>query len=197
MKKNDKNGLKKRSQIKTSPTAAAATAASTSICESRPVAVLNDEVAWFAHIDKHIGTACKTVKVSWSLDSACSIHLAFYCGSFDTYETVPIGQHHVTVVNGYRMPVVGIGTVRLEMTITALNQGNKALIKNVVINDVLYTPESKESVISVSCLTEGGLKVKFDQFDAVFSGYHGVEGTAKGNDQMYVIDQCTCSHPEQ
>lgn len=37
---------------------------------------------------------------------------------FDNYDAIPIGQRHMTVSNGYRIQVIWIGTVRLQIRIT-------------------------------------------------------------------------------
>lgn len=83
----------------------------------------------------------------------------------------------MTIANGYRMQVVRVDTKRLQMGIT--NHGNKAIIRNITLNDVLHAPESKESLISVPCHTEKGFKVKFDGVDVVIIRQHSVEGTAQ------------------
>lgn len=62
-------------------------------------------------------------------------------------------------------------------------------MKNVGLNSVLHTLESKEFLISVPCLTERGLKVKFSNVSSVIPGQHSVEGTAKRVNQMYDIEQ--------
>lgn len=103
------------------------------------------------------------------------------------YETIPICQRHETVANGYRMPVIGVGTVRLQVKITG--QSNKVFIKNVVLNSLLHARERKESLISEPCPTEKGLKVKFDIVGTVIIGQHGIEGSAKRVNRMYVIYQ--------
>lgn len=137
--------------------------------------------------------AC-TAKTRWNLDSEYTIHLTRYSKSFDRYEVIHIGQRHVTVANRYRTLVIGVGTMHLQMRVP--DESNKVLIKNVVFNVVLHAPKSKEFFISVPCLTEIGLKVKFDLFHAVNTGKHSIEGIAKRVDQMNVSDQCY-DHSEQ
>lgn len=61
---------------------------------------------------------------------------------------------------------------------------------------MFHTPESKDSLVSVPCLTERELRVKFDRFGIVIFVKHGVAGTAKKNGRMYIIDQCD-DNPEQ
>lgn len=129
-----------------------------------------------------MSTAQTTVKAYWSLNTTCTIYLNLNRESFDTYKTVLIGQSHETVVNGYKIIVVEVGTVHLQMSIT--NKKNKVLIKNVVLNGVLHALEGKESLIAVPCLTERRLKVKFDQVSDVITGQHSVERTAKRVDRM-------------
>lgn len=70
------------------------------------------------------------------------------------------------------------------------NQGNKALIKNVVLNSVFRATESKDLLISVFYLAERRLNVKFDRIGAVTIGQNVVQGTLKRIDRMYVIYQC-------
>lgn len=70
------------------------------------------------------------------------------------------GKRYVTVANKCTMPVVWVGTTRLQMSIT--NHGNKVLIKNICLNDELHAPESKESLMSAACSIERRLKVKID-----------------------------------
>lgn len=84
------------------------------------------------------------------------------------------------------MPVVGVGTMHFQISIT--NQGNKVLIQNVVLNVELHALEIKEFLIQVPCLTERGLKIKFDRVDAVITAQPGVKRKAKKVDRMYVID---------
>lgn len=91
----------------------------------------------------------------------------------------------MAIANRYRMQVVEVGTVHLQINITIQNK--KVLIKNVVLNDVLYVPESKESLFSVPCLTDRGLKIEFDYIRAVITEQHGVEGIPKTISRMYVI----------
>lgn len=95
----------------------------------------------------------------------------------------------MTVVNRYWMPVVGVGTVYLLMSIKIPNPERK-VFKGVVLNDILHARECKQSLISVPYLTKRGLKVKFVQFGAVITEQCSVKGTAKRVDQMYVFDQC-------
>lgn len=75
------------------------------------------------------------------------------------------------------MPVIGVDTVNLQMKI--IDQSNKDLIKNGVLNSVVHTLKSKESLNSVLRFTERGLKVKFDSVGNVITEQHGVDGTAK------------------
>lgn len=95
----------------------------------------------------------------------------------------------MTVAKRYSRPTVEIETVCLLISITILNPERK-VIKSIVLNDVLHALESKESQISEPCLTERVLKVKFDQFGALITGQHGVEGTVKRVDLMEVIYEC-------
>lgn len=154
----------------------------------RPCTIVNDDSVWFASIDNC--AVHTTVKAGWSLDSVRIILLTPHGGLLNTYETVPNGQHYVTVASGYKMLVVEVCTVPSQMTITASYQSNKILIKNVVLNHVVHTPESKEFLVSVCSHTEKGLKVKFDRSGAVISEKHVIEGTAKRVNRMYAIDQC-------
>lgn len=161
-------------------------------CESKPVTVANNECGWTVRADYNCAT--HTGGVRWSLDLSCTIHPTPICKSFDKYEAIPIGQRYVTVGNGYRMTVIRVGTVRLQMMIT--DQSNRVLIKNIVLNVVLYAPESKEFLIPVPCLTDSGFEVKFHNVETVITGKHAVEGTTKREDRMCVIDQYNDSKHE-
>lgn len=138
--KDEKKGSRKDSKIKTNSTAVEAIAALKSTCESRSIAI-NDSAAWSACADERVSTVQMMVKARSSLDSVFTIHQRPHHESLNTYEAVLIGQRHVTVVNEYKILVLGIGTVHFQMRIT--NQGNKVLMKNVVLNSVLHAPESK------------------------------------------------------
>lgn len=85
------------------------------------------------------------------------------------------------------MLVVRVGTVGLQIRIP--DQSVKVLIKNAVLNSVLLALESKGSLIPVPCLSEKGLKVKFNQFGAVITEQRGVERTAKKVNRRFVILQ--------
>lgn len=146
-KKNSKEDLKIKTDL-----VVAATAASTPPWESRHVMIVNEQGVWSTHADDC--AARTTVKKQWNLDSAGTIHLSPYRESFNKYKVILIGQRHVTVANGYRMSVIRVGPVHLQMSM--MNQGNKVLVKNVVLNVVLHTPKSKESLISRPCLTKSG-----------------------------------------
>lgn len=52
--------------------------------------------------------------------------------------TILIDQYYITGANGFSIPVVGIGTMRLLISIT--NQDNKVHIKKVVLNGVRDAP---------------------------------------------------------
>lgn len=118
---------------------------------------------------------------------AFTIYLTPPHNSFNKYEAISNGPCHVTVANVYRIPVIGVNTVRLRMKITGLSK--KVLIKNVVLSRGLHAPQNKESSIPVPCLTERDLKFKFNNVDAVIIGKHGIERTAKRFDRIYIIDQ--------
>lgn len=132
-------------------------------------------------------TAQATIDVCQSLDSVCTLHLTSHRKHFDTNKIILTRQHHVTVAKGYKITVVEVSTVRMEMSTTS--QSNKVRIKNVILNGVLHAPESKESLITAPCLNERWLKVKLDRVGAVIIRQHGVEKTAKRVDRMYVVDQ--------
>lgn len=89
----------------------------------------------------------------------------------------------------YRMPVVGVGTIRLLMNIAIPNPKLKVL-KSLVLYCVLHASESQESLILVPYLTERGINVRFDQVGEVITEQHGVERTARRVDRIYVIDKC-------
>lgn len=164
-----------------------ATGVSIPTCKLRLVTVVNDNGTLCACADKNYA-ARTMVAVYWNLDSACTIHKTPHSEFFDKYQVIPIGQHHVTVMNRYRMSADGVRTVHLLIGIAIPNAEKKDL-KGVVLHGVLHTPVSQESLILVSCLIERGKNVRCDGVGAVIIGQNGVERKAKRVDRMYVIIQ--------
>lgn len=80
--------------------------------------------------------------------------------SFNLYKAIRIDYCHETIGNQYKMPLVEVRTVCLLIDITIPNPERKVL-KSIVFNDILHAQECKEPLISVPCLTERVLKVKF------------------------------------
>lgn len=96
---------------------------------------------------------------------------------FDTYKLIPKDQRRVVVANRYKMPVFSIGTVRLRLRLPNNESNGLILVKNVILHGVLHAPESTESLISIMCLTERGLKVTFNEVGAILGNNgSGVKG---------------------
>lgn len=66
--------------------------------------VANDQTVWFAR--SYDNCEASTGGMSWSLDSACNIHLTLYCESFNQYEAILIDPHYVTDVNTDKMQII-------------------------------------------------------------------------------------------
>lgn len=84
----------------------------------------------------------------WVIDSGATNHLSHQRSSFTSFKTLP--NTNVTLPNGDLVNVVGIGNINLG--------------SHMVLTDVLYIPQFKFNLLSVSCITKKMYCVWFDEF---------------------------------
>ena len=85
---------------------------------------------------------------AWVIDSGATNHISHQCSSFISFKSHP--DTTVSLHNGVLVSIVGISTI--------------ALGRNLILSDVLYIPQFKFNLLSVSCLTKGlHCRVWFDE----------------------------------
>ena len=85
---------------------------------------------------------------AWVIDSEATNHISHQRSSFISFKSLP--DTTVSLPNGVLVSIVGISTI--------------ALGRNLILSDVLYIPQFKFNLLSVSCLTKGlHCRVWFDE----------------------------------
>jgi hypothetical protein len=92
----------------------------------------------------------------WIVDSGSTSHM---CCDRDQFVEMREKRDNVSVANGRETQVKGIGTVLLK---TLDEKGNAVDVK---LTNVLYVPELKVSLLSVSCLILKNVNVMFGKFE--------------------------------
>ena len=88
---------------------------------------------------------------SWIVDSSATRHICINRNSFISYNDIEEGEERLFVGNSKRVAVLGMGIVNLKLTFG----------KILSLNDVLYAPEMRYNLISVSVLGKVSVKVIF------------------------------------
>src|SRR5690606_32007305 len=84
--------------------------------------------------------------VDWFSDSACTKHISSNLAYFSNIRG--LNRRHVVIVgNGEAVPAEAIGDVNLNVTV----RGRKQIL---TLRDVLYVPEMKANLLSLTTLTE-------------------------------------------
>lgn len=91
----------------------------------------------------------------WALDSGASRHMTGDRRLFD--ELRECGTSDVIVANGDKLSIIGGGTVLLKVIV------DNGKLLDVVLEDVLYVPDLKSSLVSVKQLTSKGFGVVFNR----------------------------------
>ena len=86
---------------------------------------------------------------AWVIDSGATNHISHQRSSFISFKSLP--HTSISLPNGVMVDIVGIGTIELG--------------SNLVLSDVLYIPQFKFNLLSVSCLTKRlHCRLWFDEF---------------------------------
>ncbi|KAJ9699088.1 hypothetical protein PVL29_007933 [Vitis rotundifolia] len=94
----------------------------------------------------------------WIIDSGASEHVCCNIRAFNYTTPMEAGEHQMILVGDHRpLPVISKGQVILKLA------SNNIL----VLNDVLYVPNMRRNLMSVSSLGKTGIRVLFD-FDKIF-----------------------------
>lgn len=95
-----------------------------------------------------VNTDVKAIN-AWVIDSGATNHISHQRSSFTTFKTLP--DTNVTLPNGVLVNIVGIGDIKLG--------------SHIVLTDVLFIPQFKFNLLSVSCITKKlHCRVWFDEF---------------------------------
>lgn len=84
----------------------------------------------------------------WLVDSGCSAHM---CNNKDLFSELMDCNNVISIANDEKLECLGKGTIRI-------NAGN--VVRN--ITNVLYVPKLSHNLLSVSCLTQKGFIVLFN-----------------------------------
>lgn len=125
----------------------------------------------------------------WNLDSGCTSHMSPFVDWMDDFEqmnsTVNLaGEDNI-------LQIKGKGNIRVSIVD---NEGYK---KNVLIRNVLYVPNLRTNLLSVSCLINQGNKVVFDDQGAtIWSKEDEIIAQARQENRMYTLETTTKRHTE-
>ncbi|DAZ97656.1 TPA: LOW QUALITY PROTEIN: hypothetical protein N0F65_003974, partial [Lagenidium giganteum] len=100
--------------------------------------------------NEYVFSATSENSTTWLLDSGASSHMTFEASDFVELRSLK-GSLTISIANGHRLPVRGIGTVRL-----ATPRGTV-----VRLTDVMYVPELDRKLLSVHALTAKSVEVRF------------------------------------
>jgi transposase InsO family protein len=101
-----------------------------------------------------VGIRGKSLVTDWLVDSGASLHYCHQREMFDAFESITGKGKSVILGDGRRIPVSGYGTLKVSVPVFG------GLIATSLTN-VQYTPDMAVNLLSVSCLTETGLEVRF------------------------------------
>ena len=116
---------------------------------------------------------------SWLVDSACTAHITYDQSLFATYE--PLESASFQMGTKASAKVAGRGDVLLKLNVNGRIQPCK-------LTDVLHVPDFAFSLLSVSRMTELGLKVGFENGKCMVRRGSTVVATAILVRELYVLD---------
>lgn len=116
---------------------------------------------------------------SWLVDSACTAHITYDRSLFATYE--PLESASVQMGTKASAKVAGRGDVHLKLNVNGRIEPCK-------LTDVLHVPDFAFSLLSVSRMTELGLKVGFENGKCMIRRGSTVVATATLVGELYVLD---------
>ncbi|CDF34864.1 unnamed protein product [Chondrus crispus] len=116
---------------------------------------------------------------SWLVDSACTAHITYDRSLFATYE--PLDSASVQMGTKASAKVAGRGDVHLKLNVNGRIEPCK-------LTDVLHVPDFAFSLLSVSRMTELGLKVGFENGKCMIRRGSTVVATATLVGELYVLD---------
>ncbi|QRV80986.1 integrase core domain protein [Ceratobasidium sp. AG-Ba] len=96
-----------------------------------------------------------TDQTSWLADSGATTHIARDRDAFTTYSK---SSGYITGVTG-KEPILGRGTIRLR----CITGPNKDQYNNIVLTNVAHVPGSPANLISLSLITDKGMRVSLEQ----------------------------------
>lgn len=89
----------------------------------------------------------------WTLDSGATSHIT---GKKELFcELSPIDEKKIKVANGYKLDIVGNGSIKIQF------KNEKGDISIAKLTDVLYVPAIKANFVSIQKLTTKGFEVRF------------------------------------
>ncbi|DAZ99706.1 TPA: hypothetical protein N0F65_000884 [Lagenidium giganteum] len=100
--------------------------------------------------DEYVFSATSENSTTWLLDSGASSHMTFEASDFVELRSLK-GALTISIANGHRLPVRGIGTVRLSTP-------NGTVVR---LTDVMYVPELDRKLLSVHAHTAKGVEIRF------------------------------------
>ncbi|XP_055309226.1 uncharacterized protein LOC129573074 [Sitodiplosis mosellana] len=83
-------------------------------------------------------------EAEWNMDSGATSH---FSNEKSLFETLKPMNDFVTVANGYKVKVLGIGTCRIHL------KNEKGEVTTALLTNVLYAPDLNENFISIKYLT--------------------------------------------
>ncbi|KAF1323990.1 Integrase catalytic core protein, partial [Globisporangium splendens] len=90
----------------------------------------------------------------WTVDSGSTSHVAYQANWFTSMKP---GVGSITVGGNHKIPIKGIGQADIEV------KDKKGVVKTITLENVLYAPDLKFNLFSVSQATDDSFKVTFEK----------------------------------
>ena len=145
--------------------------------------VIDELELWVATEEVCSSVDTQVVDDSWILDSGASRHMT---SNRDWYSSWTPLQEPINVVvgNNARCPAKGTGTISLKATTGETKH----------LSQVLYVPDLKKNLLSISALTDKGLDVRFKKSGAEITDSAGkVVGIGVRRNNLYELSAFTIS----
>ncbi|KAK3008966.1 hypothetical protein RJ639_013383 [Escallonia herrerae] len=115
---------------------------------------------------------------SWWVDSASSRHVARTRENFVEMKDVKSGDHKVYMGNNTYCEVLGVGTVKIPLP------GQN----NLILTDVLYTPNMRRNLLYVPRMDEKGFELRFRSSKFAIFHPNGSLGIIESRDAFFLED---------
>lgn len=142
------------------------------------------------------------------IDSGCTNHVTWRKDLFVTYTALKPGEKRIALVDGRLLDVDGVGTIALPLRIGNGNPDSPGTM--VEFKDVIHFKSASTTILSLSQLSEGDIRVKFIEGMGFFlrsRSTNVVVGKAVLADRLYVLlvhsqnhgaaSTSSASHPTQ